>query len=196
MAGWWILFAESSPVFCFSDLHLGEPKGSHWKVIASPFDRCWHKSFLFVCTSSLWLSFPPLNVKLGARGKENCPGSGMSEAPSLKNIKEVYSHWGLYRVMNMALAKQGKLMKVAHLCVWVWVYTEPALYMSFVTSSKPGGGRPVSTWASPISSRQGQAQDQGIPWGLGYCCEYQVVSIEHLQDAEKMHTLCIYHFSE
>ena len=27
----------------------------------------------------------------------------------------------------------------------VWVYTGPALYISFVTSSKPGGGRPVST---------------------------------------------------
>ena len=61
MAGWWILFAESSPVFCFSDLHPGEPKGSHWKAIASPFDRCWHKSFLFVGTSSLGLSFPPLH---------------------------------------------------------------------------------------------------------------------------------------
>lgn len=44
MAGWWILFALSSPIFFLPDLHQGEPKGSHWKVTAPPFDRCWHKN--------------------------------------------------------------------------------------------------------------------------------------------------------
>ena len=67
MAGWWILFTESSPVLCLPDLHQGEPKGSHWKVIASLFDRCWHKSFLIASTSSLLLTFPPLSVTLRAR---------------------------------------------------------------------------------------------------------------------------------
>lgn len=70
MAGWWILFTESSPIFCLPDLHQGEPKGSQWKVIASLFDRCWHKSFLIVSTSSLLLTFPPLSVTLRARHRK------------------------------------------------------------------------------------------------------------------------------
>lgn len=86
MAGWWILSPESSSVFCLSDLHQGEPKGSHWKVIEPLFDGCWHKSFLVVLISSLLLTFPPLNVTLGARDMENSPGSGTWEAASLNNL--------------------------------------------------------------------------------------------------------------
>lgn len=52
MAGWWILFAQSSRVFCLPDLDQGEPKGSHWKVTAALFDRCWPTCFLVV--SILW----------------------------------------------------------------------------------------------------------------------------------------------
>lgn len=59
MARWWILFAQSSLVFCLPDLDQGEPKGRHQKVIAALFDRRWHKCFPAVSTSSLFLTYPP-----------------------------------------------------------------------------------------------------------------------------------------
>lgn len=170
----------------------GEPLKGHclslWQVLAQELPFCGHLLFGAV------LSPTACDTRSKRQGKLSRVRDVRSTI--IKKHEGSVQSLGSARVMNVALAKQGKLMKVAHLYVWVWVYTGPALYISFVTSSKPGGGRPVSTWTSPISSRQGQAQGQGISWGLGYCCEYQVISTEHLQDAEKMHTLCIYHFSE
>lgn len=187
MAGWWILFAESNPVFCLPDLYPGEPKGSHWKVIASLFDRCGHKSFLVVSSSTLLLSFPPMNVTLRARDKENHSGSGRTEASPLNNSwrKHVVSHQAVPGSKTLPLPSKDNLWSVAHLYVQVRVvYLLCSLY-ELVTSGKPGRGRPISmyTWTWPVNSSQGQGHS--IPWGLAYCYEYQVIPTKHPQDAKR-----------
>lgn len=121
-AGWWILFAESSLVFCLQDLHQREPKGSHWKVIASLFDRCWHKSFPSCIRSLFVADCPPTECDTQSKRHGKLSGVGDVRSTIIKQlIKEVCSYQVVLGSLSWPLPSEQDLQRLAHLYVWLRV---------------------------------------------------------------------------